>query len=176
MNTKTMILGIGLIGILAITTTVIARNSLNNNQNININEDSVKINTDEVNIDSRNRTRHRERRSNRSAIAQQQETSIDINSADLNSPHILTINSDTDNLSLNAQIKLNGQLLKTLTKSTEINLSPLLKKGKNLINISGKYSPENATINVKLSGDSTQIDQQSSGSGILDQRLIIFVK
>jgi hypothetical protein len=179
MKIKTMVVGLGIVVILVTATTVIARNSLSNHDNININDQSIKINSDDVRLDSKNKNRHRERRNNRSSIAQrqQQETIVDINYKDLNSPHLLIISSsDSENPRLNVEIKLNGQLLKNITKSTEINISSLLKKGENIINVSGKYIPEDATINVKLSSDSTQIDQTSSGSGILDQTLIIFVK
>ena len=106
---------------------------------------------------------------------QVQETTIDVNAANLRQPHILTISSSTR--SLTGQIKLNGRVLKNITnRDIRINLSPHLRSGENTIEISGNYSPANSSVKVEFIGPNTQVNQQTGGSGKINQLLMIFVE
>lgn len=108
---------------------------------------------------------------------QTQETSINIDASDLRYPHFLRVNVSQSVTQLQGQIKLDGKLIKTLSdRSTQINLSPYLSQGTNVLKISGQYFPPDAAIAVEFTGPHTQISQQTSGSGSLNQTLIIEVR
>ncbi|MGK7915026.1 MAG: hypothetical protein AB4038_05685 [Prochloraceae cyanobacterium] len=104
-----------------------------------------------------------------------QETTINVNAANLRQPHILTVSSSTS--SLNGQIKLNGRVLKNIrNRGMSMNLSPHLRSGENIIEISGNYSPANSSVQLKFIGPNTQVNQQTGGSGEINQVLIIYVE
>ena len=106
---------------------------------------------------------------------QTQETSVNINASDLRQPHFLRINVSQAVTQLRGQIKLDGQLIQTLSNhSTQINLSPYLSRGTHVLKLSGQYFPPDADIQVEFTGPHTQVSQQTSGSGSLDQTLIIY--
>ncbi len=259
MNTKTIILGIGLIGILAVTTTVVARNFLYNrtvttdnkpvknieqvktdsgNGQTSSSDNKLVKNTEQVKTDSGNGQKSSNNNEDICVVSAKPNSgsdyiitdpndipegstttvtdkagttkvtvncssenfkrygsfkhstiSYDINSKDLNLPYILTINSDTKSFRLNiAHIKVNGQLLKTPTNSTKINLSSMLKKGTNIISILCEYSPSNAEISFELYDGTTRIRGDGSAksnitlpgvdskSMFLGQTVIIFAE
>ena len=109
------------------------------------------------------------------AQAQLQEMSVNLSSSDLRQPYVLSINA-LKATQLNGRLELDGKLLRNLTKrDAEVNLSPYLSKGQHVIILSGSYSPSSASVQVQLNGANTQISQQVSGSGSLNQRFIIEV-
>jgi hypothetical protein len=112
------------------------------------------------------------------AISQQtQETSINLSAADLRQPYILSISTSQAPTQITGEIRLNGRLIQKLSRtSARINLAPSLKVGKNVVAVSGKYSPANTSVNVEFSGPSTQVSQQMAGNGLIKQTLIIKVE
>jgi hypothetical protein len=94
----------------------------------------------------------------------------------LNQPYTLTV--ETTGRALNADVKVDGQTIKTLVNQSEvINLSPHLSAGQqHTVEISGTYSPASATAQILLTGPGTQISQQVSGRGVLLQTLQISVQ
>jgi hypothetical protein len=84
---------------------------------------------------------------------------------------------DASNAQLNGHITINeNRIIKLTNKQESINLSPYLFRGKNIIEISGSYSPQNSRITIEFSGTGNQITQQTSGSGILKHTLIVEVR
>jgi hypothetical protein len=112
------------------------------------------------------------------AMSQQtQETSINLSATDLRQPHILSITTSQVPTQVTGEITLNGRLIKKLSRTTaRINLAPSLKMGKNIVAVSGKYSPASTSVNVEFSGPSTQISQQMAGNGSVKQVLVIRVE
>jgi hypothetical protein len=105
-----------------------------------------------------------------------QETSVNVNSADLRRPHILRVSS-TNNAYLTGNIKLNGKTIASLAgNGKEINLSSYLQRGVNIIDVSSQYNPIDATVKVEFSGPSTSVSQQTSGKGKLEQKIIVRVE
>jgi hypothetical protein len=115
---------------------------------------------------------------NASQIKQQtQETSININASDLRAPHFLRVTVSGSVTQLRGQIKLDGQSIQTLSnRSTQIDLSPYLSQGTHVLKLSGQYFPPDAGIAVEFTGPHTQVSQEASGSGSLNQTLIIEVR
>jgi hypothetical protein len=117
---------------------------------------------------------------NQNKINQQiQQTSINLNISDLETDNVLKI-VKVNNLKygrLNGEVKLNGEKIKLInSNSTEINLSSLLKQGINVVEICGSYTPINSSIKIEFSGFNTLVSQSASGTGKLNQRLIIRIK
>ncbi len=107
---------------------------------------------------------------------QRQETFISLESANIGQPYVLSI-SATPGTQLTGQITLNDSVVQEFKDNqAEINLSPLLSKGRQKIKISGNYQPVQSSFQVKFSGPGTQVIQQTSGNGILNQTLIIDVQ
>jgi hypothetical protein len=74
-------------------------------------------------------------------------------------------------------IKINGKVVQKIPKNNaRINLAPFLKKGKNIVSISSSYTSIDTSIKVEFSGINTQIGQETSGSGSLEQILAIDVE
>ncbi|MCP2731137.1 hypothetical protein [Limnofasciculus baicalensis] len=93
-----------------------------------------------------------------------QQTTINLNSADLNQPHLLKISTNPAKTTLTGQIKLDDKIIQTIKNNyTEINLSPQLAPGKHTIEISGNYNPTNATVQINFTGTNTQITHQILG-------------
>jgi uncharacterized protein YxjI len=107
---------------------------------------------------------------------QTQETTISLKADALRHPHFLTINPSTKGTQLTGDITLDGKLLQRLNNSTTINLAPRLTRGKHAIKISGKYYPIRDSIQIEFIGPNTQVNQETGGSGYLNQTLIIEVK
>ena len=135
-------------------------------QMIKMNNNFVSTNTRSVSIVSDN-----------SQVQEQiQETIISLNASELKQPHILSITPLTGTTQLTGQIKLDGRVIENLRNNKiEINLSPYLTTGRHEIEISGNYTPGNSSVKVEFTGPSTQVNQQTSGSGKLVQTLIIDV-
>ncbi|HCF29720.1 MAG TPA: hypothetical protein DEV81_21520 [Cyanobacteria bacterium UBA11049] len=107
---------------------------------------------------------------------QQQTTSISVNSNALNSPHILSIKT-TDNTQMNGKVTVDGVIIKKLQGSEiSFNLSPELAKGTKRVEISGTYKPASSSVKIEFSGPSTNVTQQISGNGRLNQTLVITVR
>lgn len=94
----------------------------------------------------------------------------------LSEPYRLTV--ETSGRSLNATLKVNGTTIQTLTSLSEtVNLSPYLSAaGQHKIEIVGYYSPATATAQIVLTGPGTQLSQQVSGRGTLDQTWQVLVR
>ena len=107
---------------------------------------------------------------------QTQETAISLSLADLKQPHLLKVSALTAT-QFTGKIELDGKFFQTIAnKSTQINMSPSLTKGRHIITISGEYRPENSSVSVEFIGPNTQVSQQTGGSGYINQTLIIEVR
>jgi hypothetical protein len=107
---------------------------------------------------------------------QQQTTGISVNSNSLKSPHILSIKT-TDNTQMDGEVTVNGVVIKKLQGSqTSFNLSPYLEKETNKVEISGTYKPASSEVKIEFSGPNTNVTQQMSGNGRLNQTLVITVR
>jgi hypothetical protein len=112
--------------------------------------------------------------SSQSGNLSQQQTTLNLNSANLKHPYILSVS--TSGAQLSGQIVLDGEVIQVLRGDREpINLSPYLTVGQHTVEISADYSPSSSTIQVEFSGMGTSISQQSSGSGRLRHTLMIHV-
>lgn len=107
---------------------------------------------------------------------QQQTTGITVNSNALNSPHILSIKT-TENTQMNGEVTVDGVVIKKLQgNQISFNLSPYLEKGTKKVEISGTYKPVSSSVKIEFSGPSTNVTQQMSGNGRLNQILVITVR
>ncbi|MEO1402267.1 MAG: hypothetical protein AAFV72_13630 [Cyanobacteria bacterium J06635_1] len=107
--------------------------------------------------------------------SQTQETQVDIAAADLASPHILEIS--TPGVSqLSGEVLLDGVVIKTLSgEQLTFDLAPYLDTGSNVIEVTGRYSPASASVQLTLDGPGLSLSQQTSGSGNLAQTLVLEV-
>ena len=117
----------------------------------------------------------------RSAFAnssyQVQETTISLSSEDLFEPHWLRIKSSSSLSYLSGSISCNGRVIKYLGNgTTEVDLSPYLRSGRNNVVVLGRYSPSITMIDVDFDGPNNQVSQSISGSGILNQNIRINVQ
>ena len=107
---------------------------------------------------------------------QQQTTGISVNSNALKSPHILSIKT-TSNTQIDAEVSVDGVVIKKLQGSqTSFNLSPYLEKQIKKIEISGTYKPASSSVKIEFSSPNTNVTQQMSGNGRLNQTLVITVR
>ena len=107
---------------------------------------------------------------------QRQETVISLDSVNIAQPCVLSI-SATQGTQLTGQITLNGRVVKEFKgNQVEINISPLLSKGRQKLKILGHYQPALSPVKVKILSFGTQTTQQTSGNGILNKSLIIDVQ
>ncbi len=108
---------------------------------------------------------------------QEQQTTINISSSALDKPHVLSISASQQETQLTAEISLNGQLIKSFTGNHNVlDLSPYLTLGRQIVSISGNYTPSHASVKIELMGKTTHISQETGGSGELQQQLIFNVK
>jgi hypothetical protein len=108
---------------------------------------------------------------------QMQETGINLSATDLKRPHILSVSTSQSVTQITGDIKLNGKPIKKLSRnSTRIDLAPSLKIGKNIVAVSGRYSPASTSINVEFTGPNNHISQQMGGNGTINQVLVIKVQ
>lgn len=106
---------------------------------------------------------------------QQNSTTITVERKNLSSSHYLKV--FTNSKSIVGTITLNNRKLINLNDAeTSLDLAPRLIKGVNLIEIVGNYSPHSANVTIQFSGVGNSVTQQSSGSGILQHKLIIDVR
>lgn len=112
------------------------------------------------------------------SITQQiQSSSTSLSFADLKQPHIFKISTLDSPIQITGKISCNGRLIQNIkTQSTQFNLSPLLRRGRNVIRISGQYRPKDAIVAIELKGAETRIRQEVSGSGVLNQELVLEVE
>ncbi|MGB3641194.1 MAG: hypothetical protein WBA39_26980 [Rivularia sp. (in: cyanobacteria)] len=100
---------------------------------------------------------------------------VSLNAANLSKPHILKI--ETSATQLNGKITVNGKLVKNLSgKTTEIDLSRYLSVGEHKVEISANYAPKTSPIKVELNAPNNNLSQQTSGNGILNYQLSIYVR
>ncbi len=75
---------------------------------------------------------------------------------------------------IRAEITIDGRVVETIRGNyTAIDLSSYLKRGKNEIEITGSYTPAKSTIYVELTGDQNTVMQETSGTGRINQTLIL---
>ncbi len=114
-------------------------------------------------------------KNNYSTQQQVQSSTISISAATLSQPHILIVSvsrGDIDGL-----IKLNGRVLQNIkNRNTRIDLSSYLSRGTNKIEIWGKYNIQNASVKVEFVAPQTQVNQQTSNNGRLNQIIILQVR
>lgn len=105
-----------------------------------------------------------------------QSTKINLDSSQLNQPLWLKIQA-LDGGNLQGEVKLNGQVIKKLKGSAIIvDLSNYLSQGNHEISITGSYYPTDSLVVIELTNNTTQINQQTSGTGTLNQQVSIGVK
>ncbi len=105
-----------------------------------------------------------------------QTTSINLNHNELNHPLLLTIKA-LNGASIQGQIYLNGQVIKPLKgNTTQVNLSNYLGRGNYGILITGSYSPSQGSVSITLDGNGTQVNQQTSQTGFLNQQINLEVQ
>lgn len=108
---------------------------------------------------------------------QKQQTTVNLSSSDLDKPNLLSISASPRETQLTAEISLNGQLIKSFADNHNVlDLSPYLTLGKQIVSISGNYTPSDASVKIELKGQTTHISQETKGSGKLQQQLIFQVK
>ena len=72
---------------------------------------------------------------------------------------------------------VDGVVIKKLHGSQiSFNLSPYLEKQTKKVEILGTYKPASSSVKIEFSGLNTNITQQMSGNGKLNQTLVITVR
>ncbi len=112
--------------------------------------------------------------------SQVQFTRVSIDLADLKQPHILRVRGSINQTAIpmaRVEVKLNGRVIKSIRDgSLELDLAPMMKAGHYEFVVSGTTAQTDATISLNFTGKNTQVSQQSSGSGEIEQRLFIEVR
>ena len=104
-----------------------------------------------------------------------QSTTISLDRADLRQPQILRVRG-SGNME-RVDVKINGRLVKSIANgSIELDLAPMMQVGIYQVEISGTSPRVEDTISLTFTGTNTNINQQSSGSGIIKQILVIDVQ
>jgi hypothetical protein len=110
---------------------------------------------------------------------QTQFTTVGIYRADLSRPHVLRVRGSMNSTLVpmeRVDVKLNGKVVKSIVNSSlELNLAPLMTAGRYEVEVSGNTRQSDATIALNFSGANTQVNQQSSGTGKIKQKLVINV-
>ncbi|MEA5572515.1 hypothetical protein [Calothrix sp. UHCC 0171] len=113
--------------------------------------------------------------SNSSYSSSIQESTISVNSENLQQPQTLKINSS--GTEFKGEILINGKVIKRLDRNqSEINLSPYLSTGQQKIEIKANYKPASANVNVDIVSSGSNISQQTSGNGTLNYTLNLTVQ
>jgi hypothetical protein len=108
---------------------------------------------------------------------QTQKTVISLSSTELKHPLILRIGSAQLLTQATGEISINGRLFKKLSRTaTRIDLAPYLKLGKNIVAVSGQYSPASAAIDIEFISSNNHVSQKMAGSGTINQILAIEVQ
>lgn len=109
-----------------------------------------------------------------------QSTTVGIDRADLSQPHILQVQASTNDAPIRmerVQVKINGRVVRTIANnSLELNLAPMMQSGRYEVEISGSSPRLEDTISVNFTGKNTKIAQQFSGTGQLNQIIVINVR
>jgi Glucosamine-6-phosphate isomerases/6-phosphogluconolactonase len=109
-----------------------------------------------------------------------QSTTVSIDRADLNQPHILRVQGLANNSPIEMRqvtVKINGRSIRSISNnSLELNLAPMMKAGSYEIEISATSPRPEDTILVNFKGKNTNVTQQFSGSGTIKQKLVINVR
>ena len=109
-----------------------------------------------------------------------QSTTVSIDRADLSQPHILRVQGSTNDAPIRMeriQVKINGRVIKTIANnSLELNLAPMMQSGRYEVEISGSSPRLDDTISVNFTGKNTNVTQQFSGTGQLNQIIVINVR
>ncbi len=112
--------------------------------------------------------------------SQIQSTAVSIDRADLTQPHILRIEGFADHAPdqmHQIQVRVNGRLIKSgVNNSIALNLSPILKSGRYVVEILGISPRSNDTIRVSFTGKNTNVMQQFSGTGLILPTLVIDIQ
>jgi hypothetical protein len=112
-----------------------------------------------------------------SVSRQTQKTAIRLSAAELKQPLMLKIGSAQSLTRVTGEIRVNGQLLKKLSRTaTQIDLAPKLKLGKNTVAVSGQYSPATAAIDIEFVSSNNHVSQKMAGSGTINQILAIEIQ
>ncbi|WP_310488644.1 hypothetical protein [Chamaesiphon sp. VAR_69_metabat_338] len=111
---------------------------------------------------------------------QVQSTIVSIDRADLTQPHILRVQGSANETLIRlrrVEVKVNAKVVRSIVNnSLELNLAPLLKVGRNEIEISGTSPQPEDTISVNFTGNNTKVSQQFSGNSTVKQTLVINVQ
>ncbi|NCJ08153.1 hypothetical protein GS597_16890 [Synechococcales cyanobacterium C] len=104
---------------------------------------------------------------------QSQTTTVYLDASQLSRPHELRI-STTGNLG--GQVKVGNTIVRYLNgRESWVNLAPYLRRGRNVVEISGSYAPAQGSISLELKAPGQNVVQQSSGNGRLRHTLILDV-
>ncbi|MEM8723532.1 MAG: hypothetical protein AAGE84_30335 [Cyanobacteria bacterium P01_G01_bin.39] len=104
-----------------------------------------------------------------------QQASINVGLENLGRPFILKI--ETSSSPIDVRVKINEITIKKLNSGkNQLNLSPFLLMGKNVIEISTPYSLSLSSIKVELLGPNINVCQQTSGTGVLNHTLVVIVR
>ncbi len=109
-----------------------------------------------------------------------QSTTVSIDLADLSQPHILRVQGSNNNAPVRmqrVQVKINGRVVKTIANnSLELNLAPMMQSGRYEVEIFGASPQLEDTISVNFAGKNTNVTQQFTGTGKIEQILVINVR
>jgi hypothetical protein len=107
--------------------------------------------------------------------ASRQEVQLSLRAAHLHQPHRLQI--EAVGASLGGEIKLNGRTIHRLQgASSGLDLSPHLSVGDHVVEITGRYTPAQGTVQISLIGPGTTLMHQVSGQGQWAHRLRLSVR
>lgn len=107
---------------------------------------------------------------------QTQTTAISLSTAELRNPLMLRVSAQSL-AQVTGEIRINGRLFKKLSRNaTQVDLAPYLKSGKNIVSVSGQYSPATAAIDIEFVSSNNHVSQRMAGSGTLNQILAIEVR
>ena len=103
-----------------------------------------------------------------------QETIINLSPDALKKNYFLKINSS---YGFQGKLKVNGRNIKKIRgNDIKIRLSYILKRGKNILEITGNNQSSTANLQVELIGPGTQISQSSIGDGNIKNTLVIYIE
>ena len=154
----------------------------NKNQNTFLTSDSTSVNSDSTNVNSATNNDDDDMKDfgtfgsqPSGQSSQYQQSTLNLNAANLSQPHILSINSSATQFK--GEIAIDGKVVKKLSNnSSQINLSPYLSVGQHKVEISARYSPPTSGVNVEINGPGTNVTQQNSGEGALNYHIDVNVQ
>ncbi|AFZ02510.1 hypothetical protein [Calothrix sp. PCC 6303] len=143
--------------------------------NLSVDLDSSPV-SKPVSVDIPNLTRFANQNSNSiSGSNSSQKTAITIKAENMNQPHVLVINSNGSKLE--GEIIMNSKVIQKFDNNNlEVNLSPYLSKGQQILEVRGKYEPASSIVNLELNSSGNNTIQQSSGTGKLDYQVALNVQ